>query len=87
MALIDPASGTRVIDASTAHRVADGWTFGFPEIVGRETVAGATRVSNPGCYSTGFIALVAPLVRAGLLPADWPYTCNAVSGYSGGGKA
>ena len=78
---------TRVIDASTAHRVAAGWTFGFPEVVGHETVARARRVSNPGCYSTGFIALVAPLVRAGLLPADWPYTCNAVSGYSGGGKA
>ena len=50
-------------------------------------MASAARVSNPGCYSTGFIALMAPLVRAGLLPADWPYTCNAVSGYSGGGKA
>lgn len=77
----------RIIDASTAHRVADGWTYGFPEIVGRDAVADATRISNPGCYPTGFIALVAPLVRAGLLPADWPYTCNAVSGYSGGGKA
>jgi N-acetyl-gamma-glutamyl-phosphate reductase len=78
---------TRVIDASTAHRVAPGWVYGFPEIVGREEVAGAKRVSNPGCYSTGFIALVAPLVRAGLIPADWPFTVNAVSGYSGGGKA
>ena len=78
---------TRVIDASTAHRVAAGWTYGFPEVVGRDTVATAARVSNPGCYSTGFIALLAPLVRAGLLPADWPYTVNAVSGYSGGGKA
>jgi len=77
---------TRVIDASTAHRVAPGWIYGFPEVSGREAVASAMRVSNPGCYSTGFIALVAPLVRAGLLPADWPYTCNAVSGYSGGGK-
>src|SRR5690606_28117658 len=85
--LIDPASGTRVIDASTAHRVTEGWTYGFPEVVGREQVARAARVSNPGCYSTGFIALLAPLVREGLLPADWPYTCNAVSGYSGGGKA
>ncbi len=78
---------TRVIDASTAHRVAPGWVYGFPEISGHEVVADAWRVSNPGCYSTGFIALVAPLVRAGLLPADWPYTVNAVSGYSGGGKA
>lgn len=78
---------TRVIDASTAHRVAPGWTYGFPEVVGHEAVASAPRVSNPGCYSTGFIALVAPLVQAGLLPADWPYVCHAVSGYSGGGKA
>lgn len=80
-------SKVRIIDASSAHRVADGWTYGFPEIVGHETVARAKHVSNPGCYPTGFIALVAPLVRAGLLPADWPYSCNAVSGYSGGGKA
>jgi N-acetyl-gamma-glutamyl-phosphate reductase len=78
---------TRAIDASTAHRVAPGWTYGFPEVVGHDAVASAARVSNPGCYSTGFIALVAPLVRAGLLPADWPYICHAVSGYSGGGKA
>lgn len=77
----------RIIDASSAHRVAPGWTYGFPEIVGREAVAGARLVSNPGCYPSGFVALVAPLVRAGLLPADWPYTVNAVSGYSGGGKA
>lgn len=87
VALVDPASATRVIDASTAHRVAPAWTYGFPEVVGREAVAGARRVSNPGCYSTGFIALLAPLVRSGLLPADWPYTCSAVSGYSGGGKS
>jgi len=80
-------SDTRIIDASSAHRVADGWTYGFPELVGREAVAGAQFVSNPGCYPTGFLALVAPLVRAGLLPADWPYTVNAVSGYSGGGNA
>lgn len=78
---------TRVIDASTAHRVAPGWIYGFSEVSGHNAVAAAARVSNPGCYSTGFIALVAPLVRAGLLPADWPYSCNAVSGYSGGGKA
>jgi N-acetyl-gamma-glutamyl-phosphate reductase len=87
VALISPDSAVRVIDASSAHRVSDGWTFGFPEIVGRDAVARAARVSNPGCYSTGFIALVAPLVQAGLLPATWPYTCNAVSGYSGGGKS
>nr|WP_247713583.1 N-acetyl-gamma-glutamyl-phosphate reductase [Qipengyuania sphaerica] len=87
VSLIDPTSGTRVIDASSAHRTAEGWCYGFPELVGRERVADARRVSNPGCYPTGFLALVAPLVREGLLPADWPYTVNAVSGYSGGGKA
>ena len=81
------ASKVRIIDASTAHRVAPGWTYGFPELVGRDAVANAARVANPGCYPTGFLALVAPLVRAGLLPADWAYSCNAVSGYSGGGKA
>lgn len=85
--LLDPASGTRVIDASSAHRTTEGWCYGFPELVGRERVAEARRVSNPGCYPTGFLALVAPLVRVGLLPADWPFTVNAVSGYSGGGKA
>ena len=80
-------SKVRIVDASTAHRVAEGWTYGFPEVTGRERVAAATRVSNPGCYPTGFIALLAPLIRNGLLPADWPYVCHAVSGYSGGGKA
>ena len=78
---------TRIIDASSAHRVAEGWTYGFPELIGREVIANARLVSNPGCYPTGFLALVAPLVRAELLPADWPYTVNAVSGYSGGGNA
>ncbi len=82
--LIDNTS-TRVIDASSAHRVVDGWTYGFPEL--GFDVANATRVSNPGCYPSGFLALVTPLVRAGLLPADWPLSVNAVSGYSGGGKA
>ena len=80
-------SGTRIIDASSAHRVAEGWTYGFPELIGHAAIANAQLVSNPGCYPTGFLALVAPLVRAGLLPADWPYTVNAVSGYSGGGNA
>ncbi len=86
VALIQNAT-TRVIDASTAHRTDPDWVFGLPEVVGRDAVAQARFVSNPGCYSTGFIALVAPLVKAGVLPADWPYVCNAVSGYSGGGKA
>lgn len=85
--LVDPASGTRIIDASSAHRTAEGWCYGFPELVGQERVANARRVSNPGCYPTGFLALIAPLVQAELLPADWPFTANAVSGYSGGGKA
>lgn len=80
-------SGTRIIDASSAHRVAEGWTYGFPELIGHDRIANAQLVSNPGCYPTGFLALVAPLVRAGVLPADWPYTVNAVSGYSGGGNA
>jgi N-acetyl-gamma-glutamyl-phosphate reductase len=86
VALVEGAD-TRIIDASSAHRVAEGWTYGFPEIIGREKIAGARLVSNPGCYPTGFLALVAPLVRAGLVPPDWPCSVNAVSGYSGGGKA
>lgn len=86
VAMIDAGGGTRVIDASSAHRTAPGWTYGFPELVGRGQVAEARMVSNPGCYPTAFLALVAPLVHGGLLPAEWPYTVNAVSGYSGGGK-
>jgi N-acetyl-gamma-glutamyl-phosphate reductase len=80
---------TRVIDASTAHRTAKGWTYGFPEMhTGqREAIVGSGRVSNPGCYATGAIALLRPLVARGLVPAGWPVTINAVSGYSGGGKA
>ena len=85
--------GVRVIDASTAYRVDPAWTYGFAEMAhasGRmtqaEKIAGATRVSNPGCYPTGFIGLMAPLVRGGLVPKDFPVTVNAVSGYTGGGK-
>ncbi|MBI0474772.1 N-acetyl-gamma-glutamyl-phosphate reductase [Sphingomonas sp. MA1305] len=80
---------TRVIDASTAHRVADGWTYGFAELEPDQAqrIAAARFVANPGCYPTAFLALVRPLVRAGLIPADWPLSFNAVSGYSGGGKA
>ena len=87
VALINEASGTRVIDASSAHRTTSGWIYGFPELVGKQVVAGAKQVSNPGCYPTGFLALVAPLIRARMLPSDWPYTVHAVSGYSGGGKS
>ena len=88
VAMIDNTT-TRVIDASTAFRVATGWTYGFAEMdaVQRGEICGSRRVSNPGCYPTGFIGLVRPLVKAGLVPADWPMTVNAVSGYSGGGKA
>ena len=79
----------KVIDASTAYRTAEGWTYGFPELAPgqREAVRDAKRVSNPGCFPTGFLALVRPLVDAGLLPADWPVSVNAVSGYTGGGRA
>jgi N-acetyl-gamma-glutamyl-phosphate reductase len=80
--------GPRVIDASTAHRTADGWVFGFPELAAgqREAVAQAKKVSNPGCYSTGAIALLRPLVDAGVLPRDYPVVLPAISGYSGGGR-
>jgi N-acetyl-gamma-glutamyl-phosphate reductase len=79
----------RVIDASTAYRVDPDWTYGFAEMAPdqREKIANSTRVSNPGCYPTGFIGLVRPLVSAGIIPAGLPVTVNAVSGYSGGGKA
>jgi N-acetyl-gamma-glutamyl-phosphate reductase len=80
---------TRIIDASTAFRTASGWTYGFAELEPsrRAELAAAPRVANPGCYPTAFLALVRPLVREGLLPADYPVSVNAVSGYSGGGKA
>jgi N-acetyl-gamma-glutamyl-phosphate reductase len=79
----------KVVDASTAHRVAEGWVYGFAEMAAdqAEAIAGASRVSNPGCYPTGAIALIRPLVEAGLLSADHPVTVNAVSGYSGGGRS
>lgn len=79
---------TRVIDASTAHRVADGWTYGFPELDAAQfaAVAKAKRVANPGCWPQGPIAMLRPLVSAGLLPADFPVTVNGISGYSGGGR-
>ncbi len=81
-------AGPKVIDASTAHRVAEGWVYGFPEMDAGQPMAirAARRVSNPGCYPTGAIALIRPLVEAGLIPADYPLTVNAVSGYSGGGR-
>jgi N-acetyl-gamma-glutamyl-phosphate reductase len=90
VAMIDGLSGhkPRIIDASTAHRVADGWVFGFPELSPeqREAVRTADRVANPGCYASGAIALLRPLVNAGVLPPDYPVTLPAVSGYTGGGR-
>ena len=88
VALIENPS-TRVIDASTAHRTAPGWVYGFPELTPtrRQEVKEAIRVSNPGCHATGFLALVAPLVAAEALPKDTVLPCYALTGYSGGGKA
>ena len=82
------SSQTKILDASTAHRTAEGWVYGFPEMTTdqRSRIAAASRVSNPGCYPTGFLSLVSPLVSSGLLPATFPATVNAISGYSGGGK-
>jgi N-acetyl-gamma-glutamyl-phosphate reductase len=79
----------RIIDASTAHRVAPGWVYGFAELDAKQAdaIRKAKRVSNPGCYPTGAIALIRPLVDAGIVPNDYPITVNAVSGYSGGGKS
>jgi N-acetyl-gamma-glutamyl-phosphate reductase len=83
------ANAPRVIDASSAHRVAPGWTYGFPELVAGqgEAVAGASKVSNPGCHATGAIALLRPLVDARVLPKETPVSISSVSGYSGGGKS
>lgn len=83
------AQAPRILDASTAHRVADGWVFGFAELAKgqAEAIKAAPRVSNPGCYSTCAIALLRPLVDAGLVPADFPLSINAISGYSGGGRS
>ena len=81
-------AAVRVLDASTAHRVADGWVYGLPELAPaqRDVIRSAKRVSNPGCYPTAFLLLVRPLVDAGLLGPDAPLTVHALSGYSGGGK-
>jgi N-acetyl-gamma-glutamyl-phosphate reductase len=82
-------SAPKVLDASTAHRVAPGWTYGFPELTPEQgdKIRSSSKVSNPGCYPTGAVALIRPLVDAGLMPPDYPVTINAVSGYSGGGKS
>ncbi len=83
-----PGGGPKIVDASTAHRIADGWAYGFPELSNDQGAAVRTssRVANPGCYPTGAIALIRPLTQRGLMPADYPVTINAVSGYTGGGK-
>lgn len=90
VAMVDALSGhkPRIIDASTAHRVDDRWVFGFPEMRAgqREAVVNAQRVSNPGCYASGAIAILAPLVSAGVMPSDFLATLPSVSGYSGGGR-
>jgi len=90
-ALVDSmgAAGPKILDASTAHRVAPDWVYGFPELTPDQAdkVRAARKVSNPGCYPTGAVALLRPLVDAGLVPPDYPVTINAVSGYSGGGKS
>ena len=80
--------GPKIIDASTAHRVAPGWVYGFPELTRSQAdaVAKARRVTNPGCYPTGGIALLRPLVDAGLLPPDYPVVMSGYTGYSGGGR-
>ena len=87
VALVNNPS-TRIIDASTAHRVADGWVYGIPELSTehRKAVENAKRLSNPGCFPTGFNMLVYPLVKAGIIPAGLLVTCNSVTGYSGGGR-
>ena len=90
VAMIDalPGRRPRIIDASTAHRVAEGWTYGFPELSAqqRALVQAAERVANPGCYATGAIALLRPLVDAGVLPPDHPVALPSISGYTGGGR-
>ncbi len=77
---------TVIIDTSTAHRTADGWTYGFPELTGKDVIKNAKRIANPGCHASGFVALVAPLVKAGLIDADAMLSCFSLTGYSGGGK-
>jgi N-acetyl-gamma-glutamyl-phosphate reductase len=87
VALIENGT-TRVIDASTAHRIADGWDYGFAEMTPMQgaAIAASKRVANPGCYPQGVIAVLRPLIDAGLLPDAYPVTVNAISGYSGGGR-
>ena len=90
VSLIDKDNtATRVIDASTAHRVADGWVYGIPELSfeHRKNIETAKRLSNPGCFPTGFNMLIYPLIKENILQADYPVTCHSITGYSGGGKS
>jgi len=87
VAMLKDNNHTAVIDTSTAHRTADGWTYGFPELTGKRVqITNAKRIANPGCHASGFLALVTPLIDLGLLPADAALTCFSLTGYSGGGK-
>ncbi len=85
VALVDNPR-TAIIDTSTAHRTAAGWTYGFPELTGEDAIRASKRIANPGCHASGFVALVAPLVKAGLLKKDTKLSCFSLTGYSGGGK-
>lgn len=77
----------KILDTSTAHRTSPGWVYGFPELAGqREKIRQSCRVAVPGCHASGFIALAAPLIQKGLVPADYPFSCHSLTGYSGGGK-
>ena len=86
-AALAEGSNTCIIDTSTAHRVDPDWVYGFPELSGqRQKITASRRITNPGCHASGFVALVAPLVQAGILPADIKLSCFSLTGYSGGGK-
>lgn len=87
-AALAEGSKARIIDSSTAHRTNSAWAYGFPELCPdfRSRIRNSARVSVPGCYASGFVALMYPLIKEGIVPADYPVTCHAVSGYSGGGK-
>jgi N-acetyl-gamma-glutamyl-phosphate reductase len=90
VALVEPSNArTRIVDASTAHRIAAGWTYGLPELsrAQREAIRGSRRVAVTGCHAAGFVIALAPLVAAGLVPRDYPVACHSLTGYSGGGKS
>lgn len=88
VSLVDSQKKVKLIDASTAHRINPEWVYGLPELATsqRSKIANSTRIAVPGCYASGFISLTAPLVQAGIIPSNYPVSCHAISGYSGGGK-